>query len=177
LTAETPAEPGEDPRERSVAPVARRFHARGAIALCLTFLVLLVTALVFGLIPPLRPRTQRPAALVSPAVLPAVLSGPVASVPETPNPFAAPARVTANTSEAMTHEASEAIVTRHQALAQLDSHRTHSACNATVPPRHAASVKKGDAWSTTPPCTASASDIDMDNFSQHFSTKRLEPPP
>lgn len=178
LTAETPAEAGGTARERSVALVARRFHARGAIALCLIFAVLLMTALVFGLIPPLRPRTQRPAALVSPVVLP-VLSGPVASVPETPNPFAAPARVTANTSEAMTSEASEAsegVVARHPPVAQLDSRRTHLSCNATVP-RHAASVKKGDAWSTTPPCTASANDIDMDNFSQHFSTKRLEPPP
>jgi hypothetical protein len=176
LTAETPAEAGGAARERSVALGARGFHARGAIALCLTFLVVLMTALVFELIPSLRSRAQRPAALISPAVLPAAPSGRVASVSETQNPFASPARVTANTGEAMTSEASEAIVARDPALARLDSRRPHSSCNATVP-RHATSVKKGDAWSTTTPCTASANDIDMDDFSQHFSTKRLEPPP
>jgi hypothetical protein len=177
LTAETSADTRSGAaRERSVAPVARRFRARSAIALSLTSLVLLVTALVFGHLPSLRSRTQRPAALVSSAVLPAVANAPVASMPETPIPFAAPARVTANTSEAMTSETSEAVVARHPPVAQLDSRRTYLSCSATVP-RQATSVKKGDAWSTTPPCTASANDIDMDNFSQHFSTKRLEPPP
>jgi hypothetical protein len=173
LTAEKPREPGGAARERPVAFVARRFHARGAIALCLTFLVLLMTALVFRLIPSLRPRTQRSAVLVSPAVFPVVSSASLASVPETPNPFAAPARVVANTGEAMT---GEAMVALHPPVAQLDSHRTQSSCIATVP-RHAASVTKSDTWSTAAPCTASANDIDMDNFSQHFSTKRLEPPP
>jgi hypothetical protein len=177
LTALKPADTGSGAaREPTVALVARRFHARGAIALGLTFLVLVTTALAFRLTPSLPPTTQRPAALVSPAVLPAVLSAPVASMPETPDPLAAPARVMANTSEAMTSEASEATVARHPPVAQLDSRRTPLSCNATVP-RQAASAKKGDAWSTTAPCTASANDIDMDNFSQHFSTKRFEPPP
>ena len=173
LTAETSPEQGRATCERPVARVAHPFHARGAIALCLTVIVLLVPALVFRLIPALRSGTQRPAALTSPTALPAVLSAPLASAAETQNPFAAPARIVANTSEAMT---SEAVVARHAPVAQLASRRTQSSCIAAVP-RDAASVAKADTWSMTKPCAARANDIDMDDFTQHFSTKRLEPPP